>query len=75
MVCTVHITSPELPPMTEQYTGHVIQTETRDNDNENQLYSLSSTITHQERTAGRGTVLNQEQNRSNWKKNELPFKI
>ena len=32
MVCTVRITSPELPPMAEQYTGHVIQTETHDND-------------------------------------------
>ena len=32
MVCKVRITSPELPPIAEQYTGHVIQTETRDND-------------------------------------------
>ena len=32
MVCTVRITSPELPPMAEQYTGHVKQTEPRDND-------------------------------------------
>ena len=28
----VRITRPELPPMTVQYTGHMIQTETRDND-------------------------------------------
>ena len=30
-VCIVRITSPELPPMAVQYTGHVIRTETRDN--------------------------------------------
>ena len=28
----VHITWPELPPIAVQYTGHVIQTETRDNN-------------------------------------------
>ena len=28
----VRITRPELPPMTVQYTGHMIQTETRDNN-------------------------------------------
>ena len=32
IVCTVRITSSELPPMAVQYTGHMRQTETRDND-------------------------------------------
>ena len=32
IVGKVRITSPELPPMAEQYAGHVIQTKTRDND-------------------------------------------
>ena len=32
IVCTVRITSPELPTMAKQNTGHVIQTETRDDD-------------------------------------------
>ena len=30
--CIFRITSPELPPMAVQYTSHVIQTETHDND-------------------------------------------
>ena len=32
LLCIVRITSPELPPMAELYTGHIIQTETCDND-------------------------------------------
>ena len=37
MVC---ITSPELPPTAEQYTGHVIQTETSGNDTKSHIHTF-----------------------------------